>query len=489
VNPRSSGFLELKSSMRTAIGGGENSLAVFRTSQGTDVRATLLRLTRFAAVCEVYNPDTVIRTSEALNGFKISINDQPVYSGRAVVRSSVNTGTHQVCSVDLDDFSFDAEFVKVQCRKGEFREQFDDFVRQWQGVCKVLPAFKVAVADIQTFLIDLRRWLETVELGIRSSPGVDEVPQEQEVIAELSPQVILVIDALFEKFENIAAGLEEDLKPVHRSYIQRHLHSIVLCAPFAWRCYQKPLGHAGDYEMVNMMLRDPSEGSSLFAKIFNVWLLHQGSAAAHRNRVNFLKERLVAVTAASVRAGRSARILSLGCGPAWEVQEFLTESELSNSAHFTLLDFSEETLQHAAAVLGQRKQENRRATSINLEKKSVQQLLKDVVSSKAISKGNTYDFIYCAGLLDYLPDRTSKRLMTLLYHWLSPGGLLVATNVTPTSPNRGSLELILDWHLIYRDAAQMVALRPEGSSEEDVRVLGDPTGINVFLETTKSNGD
>jgi extracellular factor (EF) 3-hydroxypalmitic acid methyl ester biosynthesis protein len=488
-HPHSAGCLDLKSSMRTATGGDENSLAVFRTSQGTNVRATLLRLTRYAAVCEVYNPDTVIRTSEALDGFKISINDQPVYSGRAVVRDSMNTGTLLVCSVDLDDFSFDAEFLKVLSRKGQFREQFDDFVKQWQGVCRVLPAFKVAVADIQTFLIDLRRWLETVELGIRSSPGAAEVQKEQEVITELSPQVILVIDALFEKFENIAAGLEEGLKPVHRSYVQRHLLSIVLCAPFAWRCYQKPLGHAGDYEMVNMMLRDPREGSSLFAKMFNVWLLHQGSAAAHRNRVNFLKQRLVATTAASVRAGRSARILSLGCGPAWEVQEFLAESELSNSAHFTLLDFSEETLRHTAAVLGQRQRENRRATSIKLVKKSVQQLLKDVVNAGPISKGNTYDFIYCAGLLDYLPDRTSKRLMMLLYQWLGPGGLLVATNVTPMSPNRGSLELILDWHLIYRDAAQMAALRPEGAGDDAFRILSDGTGINVFLETTKSNGD
>ncbi len=107
-----------------------------------------------------------------------------------------------------------------------------------------------------------------------------------------------------------------DSRSVHRSYIQRHLHPIVLCAPFAYRTYHKPLGYAGDYEMVNMMLRDPQEGSSLFAKMFNVWLLQQGSAAAHRNRVNFLKERLVLVTAAAVRAG-AGRILSLGCGPAW----------------------------------------------------------------------------------------------------------------------------------------------------------------------------
>jgi extracellular factor (EF) 3-hydroxypalmitic acid methyl ester biosynthesis protein len=466
----------------------KDKLTAFRTSQGVDVQATLLRLTRLSAAFEVYSPDTVILTSEALDGFKIFVNDQPVYSGRAVVRYSVNTGTTLVCSVDLDDLCFDAEFFKALSQKGQLRERFNDFVQQWQGVCRVLPAFKVAVADIQTFLIDLRRWLEQVELGIRSSPRTDQVQHEREVIDELSPPVILILDTLFEKFENIAAGLDEKLSPVHRSYVQRHLHPIILCAPFAWRCYQKPLGYAGDYEMVNMMLRDPREGSSLFAKIFNVLMLHQGSAAAHRNRVNFLKQRLMRVTAASVRAGRSARILSLGCGPAWEVQEFLAESELSNSAHFTLLDFNEETLRHTAAVLRQRQQQNCRTASINLVKKSVQQLLKDVVRAQAISAGTSYDFIYCAGLFDYLPDRTCKRLMTLFYQWLGHGGLLVATNVTPMSPNRGSLELILDWHMFYRDAAQVAALRPEGAGEDDFRVLSDDTGINVFLETTKSHG-
>lgn len=474
--------------MSTATGNDAENLAVFRTSQGVEVRATVVRLTRYAAACEVYDPDTVIRTSEAWDDFKIYVKDQAVYAGRAVVRDCVNAGTFLMCSVDLDDFCFDAEFFEALSEDGQLRERFDDFVQQWQGVCKVLPEFKVAVADIQTFLIDLRRWMEHVELGVRSSPRTDQVQQERRIIHELGPRVMLVIDTLFEKFENIAAGLEEEVCPLYRSYIQPHLHPIVLCAPFAWRSYQKPLGYAGDYEMVNMMLRDPQEGSSLFAKMFNVWLLHQGSAAAHRNRVNYLKQRLVEETAAAARAGRRCRILNLGCGPACEVQEFLAESELSNSAEFSLLDFNDETLRHTAEALRQKQQQYRRATSIALTKKSVQQLLKDMMRLEGVAGGNKYDFIYCAGLFDYLPDRTCKRLMTFFHQSLTPGGLVLATNVAPTSPNRGSLELILDWHLVYRNAAQLSALHPEGVPQEEVRVLSDDTGINMFLEARKSNG-
>src|SRR5258708_3308485 len=177
---------------------------------------------------------------------------------------------------------------------------------------------------------------------------------------------------------------------MHRSYIQRHLHPIVLCAPFAYRGYSKPLGYAGDYEMVNMMMRDPQEGGSLFAKVFKAWLLNQGSAVAHRNRVAFLKQRLTEETATAAGAGRTARMLDVGCGPAWEVQEFLVESDLSNHAQFTLMDFDDETLQHASQMLRQRQREHCRRTSIDVVKKSVQQLLREVARAEGFSKGAKY---------------------------------------------------------------------------------------------------
>ena len=100
------------------IGTVKDSLAVFRTAQGTEVRAELVRLTRYDAAFEVYGPDIVIRTSEVLEGFTVFLRDQPAYSGRAVVQSIVNTGTATVCSVALDDISFDNEFFAALGRDG-----------------------------------------------------------------------------------------------------------------------------------------------------------------------------------------------------------------------------------------------------------------------------------------------------------------------------------------------------------------------------------
>jgi extracellular factor (EF) 3-hydroxypalmitic acid methyl ester biosynthesis protein len=68
---------------------------------------------------------------------------------------------------------------------------------------------------------------------------------------------------------------------------------------------------------------------------------------------------------------------------------------------------------------------------------------------------------------------------------VSPGGLLVITNVDPSNPIRHWLSNVLEWHLIYRNGSQMLDLRPDRASPDDTRVLADITGVNVFLEVRK----
>jgi extracellular factor (EF) 3-hydroxypalmitic acid methyl ester biosynthesis protein len=463
----------------------KDSLVRFQSSQGSEGRGNLLRLSRHAVTFEVYSPDVVLRTSEVLQEFKIFSNEQVVYSGRAVVRELVNAGTVAVCEANLDDHSFDAEYFSSVAQPDRLCARFDDFVREWQKVCQVRPEFKVALADAQTFLIDLRRWVEQIELGIRSSPSAERAQLENETVELLSPQVIHMLDNLFGKFEDIAASLDTASQPVHRSYAQRLLHPIVLCAPFAYRTYQKPLGYAGDYEMVNMMLRDPKEGASMFAKLFNVWLLQQDSVAAHRNRLQFLLERLTQESLRCLRQGCPLKVVNLGCGPAGEVQKFLAGSSLADHAQFTLLDFNEETINYTTRVLGEIRRQHGRQTSIEVLKKSVHQVLKEGAKPGVNAPGPGYDFVCCSGLFDYLSDRTCKQLMSIFWNWTRPGGLVLTTNVTPRSPNRGSLELVLDWHLIYRDAPRFATLAPDGAAPESVRIYSDDTGVNIFMEARK----
>ncbi len=295
-----------------------------------------MRITRNVVAFEVYNPYSILQLSEVLQEFRIIVNDRLIYSGRATVSNLVNTGILVVCEATLAEAWLDVDLFNFITEPKKLRDDFGDFLKDWERIHAILPEYKVVLADMQNYFIDLRRWLEQVELAIRSSPSRDGLQLEREVLQELVPSVLPSINSLFDRFEEVADKVIPDLLPFHRTYAKRQLHPLVLCSPFAYRTYHKPLGYAGDYEMVNMILRDPLEGSSLFAKSVNLWFLTQAPALAHRNRIQYLAERLSKETRLRQSRGQPMRIFDLGCGPAWEVQQFLAAGRDQQSCQFYL---------------------------------------------------------------------------------------------------------------------------------------------------------
>jgi extracellular factor (EF) 3-hydroxypalmitic acid methyl ester biosynthesis protein len=468
-----------------ALSSGEkDTFIVCCNSQGAEVRATLLRLTRSLVVFEAYNPYSILQLSEVLSDFKIIMNERVVYSGRAVVSNLVNTGIMLVCEATLDESWLEIDLFSTANQREKLRADFAEFAKEWGKIYAVLPEFKVVVADMQTLFAGLRRWLEQVELGVCSQPADDRAQVEREVLLELQEPIGLEVTPLLERFEEAAQSVESELQPVHKTYLKRQIHPLVLCSPFIYRTFQKPLGYAGDYEMVNMMLRDPYEGSSMFAKMLNKIFLYTAPVVAHRNRIVYLTQQLIDETSRVARQGRVARIYNLGCGPAGEVQNFLVQHDLCEQCRLTLVDFNEETLHYTGKLLEDIKVSHRRTTPIQMVKKSVHQLLKD--AAKRSEGAPQYDFIYCAGLFDYLSDRICSRLISIFYDMLAPGGLLVVTNVDNSNPSRKWMEYVLEWHLVYRNKAQLESLAPEEPSLKSVSVNSDPTGVNIFLEVRRS---
>jgi extracellular factor (EF) 3-hydroxypalmitic acid methyl ester biosynthesis protein len=302
---------------------------------------------------------------------------------------------------------------------------------------------------------------------------------------QLETPILPAVAPLLERLENTGNAIAQDQRPVHGSYIKRQLHPLVLCSPFVYRTYQKPLGYAGDYEMVSMMLRDPYEGSSMFAKLINKVILAMPAAEAHRNRIIYLKQRLHEETKRMSEQGTVARIFNLGCGPAQEVQNFLVNDDLCDNADLLLLDFNDETIANTTRILEDLRGRHRRRTGVKLVKRSVHQILKDSSRAGAGFEVGTYDFVYCAGLFDYLSDRICRRLLEVFYDLLAPGGLLVATNVDSSNPSRVWMEYVVDWHLVYRNQEQFTKIAPEQAPPDGVQVKADTTGVNIFLEVRK----
>jgi extracellular factor (EF) 3-hydroxypalmitic acid methyl ester biosynthesis protein len=469
--------------------GGKETLVTFQTSQGLELRGSLLRLSKYAIVFEIYSSAAVLRLSEVLDDFKILVNGQAIYSGQGVITKLIQTGVANVCEARLEEAWFNQDLVYSGLSPERLKAEFEGFFREWQKHFLIRREYRLYVSELHSFFHDLQLWLEHIELGLRSMPSGDSHQREQELAHTLGPQALSVFNVFVERFEPIATDLEPETVAAHRAYMRRLTHPLLLCAPWVYRTVTKPLGYAGDYEMVNMMFRDSLEGPSLFAKIINYCFLSQGAIVAHRNRIEFLLEKMAEEDLRKAQAGSGLRVLSIGCGPAIEVQRFLKNRLSRNALSFDLLDFNDETLQYAGnAVESVARRNGHSPVGLKLIRKSVAGLLKDSARAAPVNPGSQYDLIYCAGLFDYLTDSVCRRVLNLAFNSLAPDGLLVATNVTVANPSRYGMEHMLDWNLVYRDAAGMRALQP-GEDPEMVEVKTDLTGVNIWLEVRKPKHD
>lgn len=457
------------------------SLIGFLNTEGLKLQGRPTNFSRQAAVFEVYGGEAGLRASAVLEHFEMCIHGQLLYAGRAVVNNVVNVNTKVICEVSLteDHWQLDAdEFVSFS-QPEKIRAEFNVFLKDWQKFYRISREFKEVVADMQTFLYDLRLWLDKVSARIEQQPAEKRAELEREFLTGLREPALQALAALFIKFEKLAAVAEPAARASCNSYAKRILHPLLLCSPFMHRTYTKPLGYAGDYEMVRMMTLDPFQGNSLYAKILNTFFLNTPPVVAHRNRIDTLLKHLQAET---LRVhGRRAKIFNVGCGPAAEIQKFLRDTDWRITADFTLLDFNDETVAYAQQTLNQIRDMSGQNVNLEVIKKSVAQLL----ANRSKLKPQSYDFVYCAGLFDYLTDNVCTKLLELFYELVTPGGLVLVSNVDSSNPARGWMECMVDWFLVYRDANKMNDIIPPEIPRQATRVFSEPSSVNIFAEIRK----
>jgi len=458
-----------------------------RNSQGLEVQANMLRLRRYSVVFEVYNPYSILQLSEVLSDFRILTNKRLIYQGKAVVSNLLNTGLVLVCEATLEDGWQEVDFLSGISGDSDLGAQFDSFMSEWRAANQVEDPFKVVVADMSNALTGVQSWMSGIDVGIRTTATRRRDEIERDIFDKIQGRVVEEVVPAMEHFEAVAGQIEESAVPSHKSYVRRALHPVVLCSPFLYRTYTKPLGYAGDYEMVNMMLRDPYEGASSFAKLLNFAMLNTEPVVAHRNRIDYLV-RTMDEQIRRRHGGRAVRFFNLACGPAEEVLRFIREHETADLAEIDLLDFNEETLAYTRERLEKGRQEAGRETRLRYFPRSVHQLLKTAASGGVDPEFGGYDVVYCAGLFDYLSQRVGKRLVDFFCSIAKPGGLVIVTNVSDSNPRKAWMEYLMEWNLIYRGEDDMLDLVPAHLPVERTEVRPDATGVNLFLEIEMADG-
>lgn len=462
-----------------------DNMVLFRNSQQDDARGTLIRLTRNLVVFEVYNPYSIVQLSEVLEQVQIRRGDRVIYEGRAVVSNLVSTGLMLIVSATLvDPWS---ELVSLS-PGDQLRQEVSSFIDDWHRRYESLSQpYQATVSTMRNFFEELSRWLNHSETATDLFERATDTDAEHSFISDVADRVDPKLSELCAQFEEQAAQIQADHLPVHKEYARRELHPLMLVSPFIHRTFTKPLGYAGDYEMVNMMFRTPWEGQNTYAKIINSILIKSDGAESHRNRISRLVMHLKNEAARLHTQKRELRVLNIGCGPAIEIQHFIREDPLSATCHFDLIDFNQDTLGYARERIDEAIYASRHRPNIRMIHESIHGLLKRMSrgdnAQTVIGGSSEYDMVYCAGLFDYLSDRICSRLLKLFYELTSSGGLMLATNVHPRNPVRQFLEHLLEWNLIYRNEKDMTALCPDAWPKQ---VLTEQTGVNVFLEVRKA---
>lgn len=450
----------------------------FRSSQGTVVRGTLSKLSRRNIVFEIYNPFSPIQTSEVLSDLRVRRGKNLVYQGDAVVTGVVTTSILVVVSATLVNTW--SALDTIESGPGGLRSEVERFVDEWERVNRLDPNYQLKVADLRSFLSDLSFWLDQVDLAIENETGSTEAILDAERFEEIKAPVMPRLTRLFMELEEACRQLDADEVENHKQLAQRDLLPLMMASPFFNRVYSKPLGYAGDYEMVNMMFKKERGGKTTYAQIVNDWLLNGGPPQAHRNRIYMLEKMLENAAEDAASGNKSVRVLNVGCGPVQELQLFFAKNKAAHRFSFDLLDFNAETLDYAKQQIEAITTGRAEAPKINYILKTVQELLRQAIELPASSQ--SYDILYCAGLFDYLSDRVCAKLVKLFYQWCEPGGRVIVTNVHSSNPVKGLMEHVMEWHLVMRDETDMLRLAPDPNS---ARIYTDETGINVFLEIEK----
>jgi hypothetical protein len=244
--------------------------------------------------------------------------------------------------------------------------------------------------------------------------------------------------------------------------------------PFTFRAFSKPRGYAGDAVMMDYIYglgeaEQAASGATPQGRRIFEYMGDRASARGVRYR-----RRLIASLIDRVAQRKDARVLAIAAGHLREV-ELSAAVQAGRLSEFVAFDQDETSLglvDREYAPLGVRPAPG-----------SVRQIL----SGKA--KLGEYDLVYAAGLFDYLSAPVAAALTRRMFEMTRPGGVMLIPNFLTGVADSGYMEAFMDWHLIYRNHADMrelaAALPPDQVA--DCRIFNDDSGAIVFLQVTKAS--
>ncbi len=253
-----------------------------------------------------------------------------------------------------------------------------------------------------------------------------------------------------------------------------YLRELLQQDPLTCRAFGKPRGYAGDAVMIDYVYGLGETAEALRCATPLGRAIFQFTCERRASRAVRYRRRLIANLIDDVAADNRARVLAIASGHLREaevsravqenrLEEFLAFDQDASSLQVVLRDYAHLGVTTMQGKVGQ------------------------ILSGKA--ELGCYDFVYAAGLFDYLSEPTARALIGRMFTMVRPGGRLLVANFLSGIEDIAYMEAFMDWHLIYRDHEMMRALAaslPKGEIAE-WKVFNDSDDAITFLLILKMN--
>ena len=332
--------------------------------------------------------------------------------------------------------------------------------------------FKLLVYDLRDVLTRIERIIKEFESQKSVLSITERESYEQAVLDVLARPMHDYIRNCNLELAKIMDGQSKENVQLGFEFFREQLRDLIYQSPFAERSYKKPLGYAGDFEMMNLIYRNEDFGLSLFGRCMERAMQMHLEPGAVRNRSIYMKEKIHGMVEAFYP--RKLKILSVASGPAFEVRTIVKEFSAQDCERvdFHLLDQDLISLKSAQkSILAVAKEQNKKV-GLNLIHKPIRQMITEGLGEEK------FDFIYSAGLFDYFSDSVARRTAEILFESLTEDGQLIIGNFATSTPNQFGMLTLFDWYLILRSEEDLKRLFTFDDAKLEIE--SEPNGINLF---------
>ena len=307
------------------------------------------------------------------------------------------------------------------------------------------------------------------ESTIQFRPWLDEL--ERRLVADVHGPTLA---ELFQGLQNSRRQMPSaQWKRAVRDEVMSHsIRDLVHRDPMCKRSYEKPRGYAGDAVLLDYIYRKraPDESAGIGRSVYQ-YAVSRPAARAVCHRRDWIAH---CIDRVADRTSGQARILSVACGHLREAEQ---SAALQNGwlRELVALDADAESLAEL---------ERDAPAKVQPLRLSISRLL-----TGRTQKLGKFDFVYSAGLYDYLEEPVARRLNSCLFDLLEPGGKLLFSNFLPTVADAGFMESFMGWELILRNASELGELVDHLPEDEvrEIRVYEDPFAAIGYVEVDRES--